>query len=253
MPNTIQQRIVDNLQPVSEGLKIQDVRIGLGYTSVRLSNNNIGLAWTGKDEPGHCTHMAAAGTLAGRSAFSLLNMLIDQGLSLSRTLGLATANALVAGLPRPESVQKDFLDIIDVRAKDSVVMVGYFGPVIPQLKKRGCKLDILELKTNKPGAIPVSEGQELMATCSVAIITATSIITNTFDGLMAQLNKPRAVVVLGPSSIMYPEVFINTPVTHISGARVLDAQAVERIVSEGGGTQILKQYLSFETIRVSHS
>jgi hypothetical protein len=29
---------------------------------------------------------------------------------------------------------------------------------------------------------------------------------------------------------------------------VLDGQRVKKVVSEGGGTQLLKQYLSFETI-----
>ncbi|MFA6612518.1 MAG: DUF4213 domain-containing protein, partial [Dehalococcoidales bacterium] len=95
MPDSIQQKIVGRLQPVCEGLKVEDVRIGLGYTSVRLSNNSTGLAWTAKDDTGNCTHLATAGTLAGESAASLLEMLLDKRHSLPRTLGVATANALV--------------------------------------------------------------------------------------------------------------------------------------------------------------
>lgn len=248
MTDSIQQKIVDRLQPVCEGLKVEDVRIGLGYTSVRLSNNSTGLAWTAKDDSGNCTHLTTAGTLAGESAASLLEMLLDKRHSLPRTLGVATANALVAGLPRPESTRQDFLDIIDIQAEDNVVMVGFFGPVIPKIKRTGCTFNILELKTDKPNTVPANQGKGLLASCSVAIITATSIITNTFDELVAGLGKPRAVIVLGPSAIMCPEIFANTPVTHIGGARVLDTNAVERIVSEGGGTMILKKYLSFETI-----
>jgi hypothetical protein len=37
-------------------------------------------------------------------------------------------------------------------------------------------------------------------------------------------------------------------VTHIAGSRIRNASAVERIVSEGGGTKILKQHIDFETI-----
>ncbi|MDD5486009.1 MAG: DUF364 domain-containing protein [Dehalococcoidales bacterium] len=248
MAERIQQRIVRLLQPKCDALEVGDVRIGLGYSCVKLSNGDIGLAWTGKNDSGNCTHMAAAGTIAGRSALNLLEMLLASEQALPRTLGLATANALVAGLPRPESTKEDFLDIVNVNDSDCVVMVGFFGPVIPKLRKRGCKLDILELKNDKPGALPFEEGKQLLAGCSVAIITATSIITNTFDELMAHLGSPRAVILLGPSAIMYPEVFTGTPVTHISGSRVLDGQRVKKVVSEGGGTQLLKQYLSFETI-----
>jgi uncharacterized protein (DUF4213/DUF364 family) len=47
---------------------------------------------------------------------------------------------------------------------------------------------------------------------------------------------------------MHPPVFDKTPVTHLAGSRVLNPDAVEQIVSEGGGTMILKKFLSFETI-----
>lgn len=48
MNETIQQKMVEYLKPLSKGLVAADVRIGLGYTSVRLDNGNIGLAWTAK-------------------------------------------------------------------------------------------------------------------------------------------------------------------------------------------------------------
>ncbi|MBN1190393.1 MAG: DUF364 domain-containing protein [Dehalococcoidales bacterium] len=248
MDDTIQQKIIDYLKPVSGGLYSADVRIGLGYTSVRLNNGNLGLAWTARSVSESCTHQKRAGTLAGSTAQELLEMLIADGNPLARSIGLATANALAAGLPHPESTSEDTLDIVNIQSSDRVVMVGFFGPLIPELKKTGCKLDILELKTDKPGTMSPEEGKESLASSSVAVITATSVITGTIDELLAGLGKPRAVIILGPSSIMCPPVFSGTPVTHIGGAWVLDAQAVERIVSEGGGTMILKKYLDFETV-----
>jgi uncharacterized protein (DUF4213/DUF364 family) len=248
MDKTIQQKIVDYLKPVSEGLVVADVRIGLGFTSVRLDNGNIGIAWTAQSLSGSCTHEAKAGTLAGRPARELLEMLASERSALARSIGLAAANALAAGLPRPESTKTDVLDIVNIQATDHVVMVGFFGPLVPKLRQTGCKLDILELKNDMPGTISPEEGRAPLASCTVAIITGTSIITGTLDGLLAGLGKPRAVIILGPSSVMCPEVFAGTPVTHIAGARVLNASAVEKIVSEGGGTMILKQYMDFETI-----
>ena len=245
---TIQQKIVDYLGPVSEGIYVADVRIGLGFTSVRLDNGAIGLAWTAPSRTGSCTHETKAGTLAGRPARELLEMLADDHNALSRSLGLAAANALTVGLPRPESTRKDVLDIINVQAADHVVMVGYFAPLVPVLRETGCRLDILELEADRPGTMSPEEGRESLASCSVAIITGTSIVTGTLDGLLAGLGKPRAVVLLGPSSFMCPQVFAGTPVTHIAGAMLRDAPAIEKIVSEGGGTMILKPYMDFETI-----
>jgi len=248
MDKTIQQKIIDFLQPFTEAIKVADVRVGLGYTSVRLDNGNTGLAWTGKSQLSGCTHEAKAGTLAGRPAGELLNMLASSNNPLSRTIGLATANALAAGLPRPESTRAEVLDLVNIQASDHVVMVGFFGPLMPALRQTGCRLDILELNSDRPGTISPRDGREPLAACGVAIITGTSIVTGTLDGLLAGLRNPRAVVILGPSSFMRPEAFAGTPVTHIAGVRVRNPAAVEKIVSEGGGTMILKQYMDFETV-----
>jgi uncharacterized protein (DUF4213/DUF364 family) len=248
MKNSIQNRIIEQLKPLSAGINIADVRIGLGYSSVRLDNGSIGLAWTAHNEAGSCTHENRAGKLAGSPASELLEMLSNDLKPLARTIGLATANALVAGLPHTQPAAKDALDLVNVNAADRVVMVGFFGPVVPNLKQTGCKLDILELNSNRPGTISPEDGKEALAACSVAIITATSIITGTFDDLIAGLGNPRAVIVLGPSTLMYPPVFKDTPVTHLAGAWVKDAAAAEKIVSEGGRTMILKQYLDLKTI-----
>jgi uncharacterized protein (DUF4213/DUF364 family) len=248
MENTIQQKIIEYLKPLAGGLYVADVRIGLGYTSVRLDNGNIGLAWTAQSTSGSCTHLSKAGTLGGRPALELLELLSDELNALSRTVGLATANALVAGLPRLESIKEDVLDIVRVNSTDHVVMVGFFGPLIPALKKTGCKLDILELNTDLPDTVTPEEGKKALALCDVAIITGTSVVTGTLDGLLSGLGKPRAVIILGPSAIMLPPIYAGTPVTHIAGAWINNAAAVEKIVSEGGGTMILKPYMSFETI-----
>lgn len=75
MADKIQQEIVNYLEPACKELEIEDVRIGLGYMSVRLNGKNIGLVWTAKDDPGCCTPVARA----GKPAFDLLKMLPGNG------------------------------------------------------------------------------------------------------------------------------------------------------------------------------
>jgi uncharacterized protein len=224
------------------------VRIGLGYTSVRLDNGHLGLAWTARSRSGSCTHEHRAGTLAGRPAGELLEKLAVTGNALSRSIALATANAVAAGMPPPKTTAVEILELVDTQASDQVVMVGFFGPLVPRLRQIGCHLDILELNREKRGTLAPEAGWAPLAACSVAIITATSIVTGTIDELLAGLGNPRAVIILGPSSFMRPEVFTGTPVTHVAGARIRNASAVEKIVSEGGGTQILKHHMDFETL-----
>ncbi len=248
MDKSIQQKIIDFSKPASNGLIAADVRIGLGYTTVRLDNGNIGLAWTAESHSGSCTHEAKAGTLAGRPAAELLEMLVNPRNPLSRSVGLAAANAISAGLPRPETTKEDVLGLLKIQPSDHVAMVGFFGPLVPALRGTGCRLDIVELKSGVPGTLSPEEGRASLAACSVAIITGTSIVTGTIDELLAGLGKPRAAVILGPSTFMRPEVFAGTQVTHLAGAGIRNPGAVERIVSEGGGTMVLKQHMDFEII-----
>lgn len=248
MEPSMSYRIINLLEPVAQGARVADVRIGLGYTSVRLESGHQGLAWTASSSSGSCSHETKAGTLAGRPASELLQLLGGFGSSLSKTLGLATANALAATLARPPAVSTEILELIDVQPEDHVTMVGFFGPLVPRLRTIGCRLDIVELNADKPGTLRPEEGKAPLAACTVAIITATSLITGTMDALLASLGSPRTVVILGPSTFMRPEVFADTPVTHLAGCWVRDAQAVAQIVSEGGGTRILKHHLDFATL-----
>ena len=91
----------------------------------------------------------------------------------------------------------------------------------------------------------MTDRNQALQDCDVAIITATTLINNTFLQMVSQLGSPRLVAVLGPSTPLVPEIFRDTPVTHLGGAVVADAPGVLQIISEGGGTPALRQYLRF--------
>ena len=249
MAARMQDRIRDILEPVARDIAVDDIRIGLKYTSAHLDTGQCGVSWTGRDSGACCGQNPRQKTLAGRGAVEILDLLASPT-AQQRSVGLATANALAAVMPAPEASTTDILDILHIDQNDHVVMVGFFGPLMSPLRQTGCRLEVLELN-ERPGTIPPQDGQEALARCSVAIITSTAIVTDTIDDLLAQLGAPRATVMLGPSTFMRPEVYAGTPVTHLAGARVLDAADVARSVSEGGGTQILKRSLRFETIQLA--
>lgn len=245
---TVQKRLVNFLLPHAENLAINDVRIGLGYTAVKLNNGYGGVAWTPNSSPASCTYFNDAGTLTGRPVKELLAMLGDEVSCLARALGLATANALLASLPNRTKLREEVISSLHITQEDRVAMVGYFGPIVPQLRKIGCQLDILELNDKHSDTLPPEKAGDVLGTCTVAIITGTTIINGTFDELNGSLGMPRAAILLGPSSPLCGDVFQNTKITHIAGSRVRDTDAVLRIVSEGGGTMVMKQYLDFETV-----
>lgn len=242
-----QQKLLSILAPSAEGLGVDTIRIGLGYTAVRLENGSTGLAWTPPPTAGCCTHLKCAGTMAGRPARELLDKLVDEH-PLLRAVGLATANALLASRPQPHASIIDVLEPLAVTDRDHVAMVGYFGPLVQDLRKIGCRLDIIELNSNHPETLTPEAGRAALASCDVAILTGTSFVTGTIDELLVSLGNPRAAVLLGPSTPFCPELFAGTRLTQISGARVINGDGVLRVVSEAGGTPLLKPHVAFETI-----
>ncbi|ABA89216.1 protein of unknown function DUF364 [Syntrophotalea carbinolica DSM 2380] len=243
----IQNKLMQTLLGKAETLKIEEVRIGVGYSAVKLDNGHAGLAWTPPNRGGGCTHLHAAGTLGGKPATELLAGLVEER-PLLRALGVATANALLADSPSPDVSTVNALEPLRITPSCHVVMVGYFGPLVRDLQNVGCRLDIVELDSNRPGVLSPQQGQKVLGVCDVAILTGTSLITGTLDELFASLGRPRSAVLLGPSAPLCAEVFADTPLTQISGARVLDCDSVFRVISEGGGTPLLKRHVAFETL-----
>jgi uncharacterized protein (DUF4213/DUF364 family) len=70
-------------------------------------------------------------------------------------------------------------------------------------------------------------------------------LNNTLEKILNDLGKPRWVSILGPSTPICRDIFAGTPVTHLGGSVVLDRQKVMQIISEGGGTPLLRPYLRF--------
>lgn len=228
---------------------VRDVRIGLGYTAVQLDSGHAGVAWTPEESASSCTHFAAAGRLAGSPVRNLLSLLTHEASGLERAVGLATANAILAALPRPAVIKDEVIASLGISGADQVAMIGYFGPIIGGLRKTGCRLDIIEMDSERcEETLTPQQGKQALASCTVAIITGTTLINGTFDEVTAALGNPRAAVLLGPSTPLCGEIFRGTKITHVAGSRVADADAVLRIVSEGGGTMVMKPFLEFETV-----
>ena len=73
----MQKRLMDHLIPLAGCAVVADVRIGLGYTAVKLESGHAGVAWTPRSDAPCCTHFQGAGTLAGRPATELLAFLAE--------------------------------------------------------------------------------------------------------------------------------------------------------------------------------
>jgi hypothetical protein len=235
------ERIASLATAKGRGLRLQEVVVGLGFTMVCLDSRACGLAYTLRDELERgCEAFAEAGRLQGRDVEEVLAW-TGKGSIIASAVGLATANALL-GAP-DETFGPDLFDLLRLKPGERLVTVGRFRPMEPALKKMGVVLEVIE-----PGDSKMS-----LSVCDVALITATSIINGTLQGLLGDLGNTREVVILGPSTPYAPAAFSGTPVTILAGSDIVDAAKVRTIVREGGGTQTLGKSLRRWVTRIGDS
>ena len=213
-----------------------DVRVGLGYTAVALDDGRCGLAFTlHEKEYESCTVMAEAGTLAGRKASELISW-IKQPDETACAIGLATTNALIR-VPA-DAAEADILEWLPVGPEDAVGMIGYFGPLVGPIKDKARALHIFERKPiPELGVLADSAAPGLLPGCQVVVISATTLLNHTIDGLLELCKEAREIAVLGPSTPFIPGPFRKRGVTILSGIQVVDGPKVLRVVSEAGGTR----------------
>ena len=247
----IAEKLIAFGEPLSEGRAISDVRIGLGYSCVELDDGGVGVAWTpSRSLTGSCTHLRHAGSLLGISAGEALSWLNSDNM-LERAIGLAAFNALNSKVSR-DLLDEEAVALLNLQAGEHVVMVGHFAPIVQRIEKTGCRLEIIELDPGKPvlGIINTKQDFTALAQCDVAIITATSIINKTIDALLTALQRSRAAILLGPSTPVCPEAFTGTRITQLSGAYVTQAEQLKAVISQGGGTMLMKKFMQFQSVTV---
>jgi len=242
---TILTGLYERTRFLSENFKVVDLRIGLGYVGVSLDDGTTGIAAVLFDALPHgCTVMQEAGGFAGSSAKNLLEYLVNGKNPLEIAIGLACVNALIRP---PENCKddKEGTTYLDLKPGEKVVMIGLFAPLVERIRAAGAALTVIEKNPQRLELLSPEDRQTALSECDVAIITATTLLNNTFEETIGALGRPRSVALLGPSTPLMPEVFRDTPVTHLGGAVVADSAKVMQIISEGGGTPALRPYLRF--------
>lgn len=239
-------RLHRQLAGTSRQYAVEDVRIGASYVAVVLAGDRVGLAARLKEavgaeiEPRH-----AAGRYRNKSADTLLDFLARGTGAVERALGLAAANALIH--PAVPGEESDTIDLMGLRPGERVAMVGLFSPIVPRIEATGVRLTVIERDT------PEGERRRALGSCDVAIVTATTLLNGTLEGILGELGRPRHVALIGPSTPLCEKIFRDTPVTHLGGSAVADSARVLEVVARGGGTPEMRPWLRFVNIRVQRS
>lgn len=244
----VYERLLEKAASRGRGRLVQDTRIGLGYTAVKLDNGAIGLAYTLFEDKKTCNLLEPEVVFSGRPADLVARYFLSAH-PLEAGVGLATINAII-NQPREDFLPGDPLEIIGLQPEDKVAMIGYFEPLANRIRGKVAELWVFERTEGRfAEALTEAEMFDLLPEATVAIVTAVTLINKTFEEIMDFLKKAREIVLLGPSTPLIPEAFEDYPVTLLSGLLVKDA-GILRPISEAKGMKAFGPFIEKVNLRL---
>ena len=236
-------RLHRHLVEQSRRFAVEDVRIGAKLRGRRPDGRPDGCR-APERVCRHAERNSQLRAICGKQAETLLARLVYGTGAMERALGLATANALIHP-PAPERKRTRSPHGSPPRR------AGRHGGAFPTHRAEdrgdGWRLSVIERET------PAQERRQALGACDVAIVTATTLLNGTLEGVLSELGRPRHVALIGPSTPLCEEIFRGTPVTHLGGSAIVDGAAVLQVISRGGGTPDMRPCLRFVNIRVHRS
>ncbi len=238
--------IDDLLAALPGDAPVQQVLIGAFWTAVVVETDagpRCGLASALRPAAHDDFPVRDAGRLTERSAHELAALLRSDSL-LEASVGLAAVNALLP-VDTTRCTEANAQDLVLERgAGRRVAVVGHF-PFTPQLRQTAAHCDVLELRP-RPGDLPADEAARVLPPADVVALTAASLINHTIDDLLALCRPDAYVVLMGPSTPLWPGLFERgvhrtLRVDVLAGSLVTDIETVLRAVGQGATFRQLKR------------
>lgn len=229
--------------------RVKAVYLGLSYCLAVMENGDAGLAFIFKDDLlSGCNINLPKRPLAGSKAHELLDFAGTS--SLGNSIALAVANAILNTDVDADSTG-DFIDNFKLTKGMTVGMVGHFGPLESIIEASGAELFIFDLHPEPFSKVLPSEMiPDVMPTCDVALITATTIINETIDDILFHAINCDYVALLGPSAPLLSKCYDNTLVSCAAGAMVRDLDRTIQAIVEAGGMRVFGKFINKVNVKV---
>ena len=234
-------------------ITIERAVVGLFFIGVKLDTGVAGACATPLRSipeavccPSSAMAMPFPGKLRGRPARELLKEVAATS-GIRRAIGIATMNALASmcwerrAIPEVElQIGVDAYDAAGIHPDQNVVVVGAFVPFLKALKQAGQRWTVLEMDpaTLKGEELAhfrhASEAPAVVPDADVVLITGTTLLNDTIEGLVALCRPDARVVVVGPTVGLFPVAFLRRDVDVMGGIQVTAPDAFLDMLAEGG-------------------
>jgi uncharacterized protein (DUF4213/DUF364 family) len=252
----IMEKVLAAAGPYLEGRTVSDLVIGLSLIGCQLDNGNIGVSYVLREELSHgCSAFPFASEVIGRPASSIASWSISADDCLQRSIAASVLAAAACSQQLPEDNEDKPLGI-ELRAEDTVCMVGLISPLAAKISQKVRQLIIFDkgmgCSQSEFELYPMEKQQELIPTCDVVILTGTTTINGTIDGLLEMCKKAREVIMVGPSTPMFPKGWQGSRLTVLAGSCWDNRYKDElfKSISLAGGVRQISKYMQKKAVAV---
>ncbi len=170
------------------------------------------------------------------------------------SLGLAAINAITRYIYRKADFSPqdapDSMGILDISAADHVGMVGYFPSLVRRLKNQGIKLTVIEKKQQfhkQQESFTVTADAAMLGDCNKVIITASTLLNNSIDEVLAYSGRAQRRVIIGPTAGFFPDPLFAQGISALGGSEIRAAeQARQRLSTNQGLGESARKFLIAE-------
>jgi uncharacterized protein (DUF4213/DUF364 family) len=146
-----------------------------------------------------------------------------------RSLGMAAINAVSqfvfkhSGYVLP--AMDKTLDLLALEKGDHVGMIGYFPPLVEQVRARGVPLTVVELNEKwlqRTDGLEVTLDLAQLNRCNKIVCTGTVLINQTLDSVLENCGNAEQILIVGPTTGCLPDPLFDRGVTLLGGSVVVD-------------------------------
>ena len=237
---------------------IKDAVIGLSQIAIQLDNDHVGVSYTIREDlPNGCSIFPYAQNLIGRPAEEIAEWLVAGDEDAQRGIGMAVITALSQSLDLPDIEEPNLFFGIRVLPTDTVGMIGYIKPVAAEFRKRVQKMKIFDMGLSARGGkeedlYPMEEQPRQLPDCDIVVLSGSTMVNNTIGGLLSICKNAREIIMVGPSTPMFPEAFKNTNISVLAGSW-WDSNCKDEIfqkISLACGISHLRKYMIKKCVKV---
>ena len=199
------------------------------FGAMILTDGTVGLTYTGLD--GALLDLqdrTKTDNLVNTSPVQIAQLYAGE-FGWQRSLGMAAINAVSqfvlkrSGYVLP--AMDKTLDLLALQHGDHVGMIGYFPPLVEQVRARGVPLTVVELNEKwlqREDDFEVTSDLAHLSSCNKIVCTGTVLINQTIDSVLENCGDAEQILIAGPTTGCLPDPLFDRGVTMLGGSSVVD-------------------------------